>query len=158
MAAKRIDWRYTGTRRRGFLQVLAETYDVDAALAAGPLTWPEMCRLRQMHPEFAEQIEEVISAGYDRLEVALLREAGLGGKIDATLAQALLKQRRMGKADAAIAQRRARGPAPSRRQMMKTILDDIAPLKAAAARGGLLDGRRDAGDSKGGIPGPAPPS
>jgi hypothetical protein len=158
MAAAKMDWRYTATRRRQFLRVLAETYDFDAALAAGPLSWAEACELRALHPEFAERIEEVVAGGYDRLEIALLRAAGLGGKIDPALAQALLKQRRMGKADAVIALRRANGPAPSRTQMMKTILDDIAPLKAAA-RGGYWNGRGgDAATSKVGLPAPGAPS
>lgn len=139
-----LDWRYTETRRRDFVRVLAESYDTEAALAAAALSWPQVCELRARHPDFAERIEEVIAAGYDRLEAALLRHAGLGGTIDPALAQAMLKQRRMGKAEASVAQRRAKGPAPSQRQMIKTILDELDPLKAAA-RGGMLNGRGEAG-------------
>lgn len=140
---RRIDWRHTGTRRKNFLRVLAETYDVEAACAAGPLSWPEVCELRVRYPDFAARFDEVIAAGYDRLEATLLRRAGVGGGAagDLTLAQALLKQRRTGKADSTAGARKAAAP-PSREQLIQSIMDKVAPLKAARARGSERDGGR----------------
>jgi len=171
----RIDWRYTRTRRKNFLRVLAETYDVEAALTAGKLTWPQVCELRVRHPEFAVRFEEVIAAGYDRLEAALLRRAGaaLGAeaadKGDAALATALLKQRRALK-DAAPAARRAGGAQPAsdkgatqrRMELIRPIMGEFTSLQAqvrgkgggdgaqGSAAGGGTSGRRHAGLAKAG--------
>ena len=165
MARRRgqIDWRYTATRRRDFMRVLAETYDLEAALAAGRLTWPEVCELRARHPDFAVRFEEVIDAGYDRLDLVVLRKAGVGAGAeppDATLAQALIKLRRSGRGETAA---RASGSArlrggragkpeadPERDELVARIMAKLAPLKAAAA-GGAFNGhkaghRRPGGD------------
>jgi hypothetical protein len=145
----RIDWRYTETRRRKFLRVLAETYDMEAALTAGRLTWPEVCELRARHPEFAAQFEQVIAAGYDRLEALLLRESGLGrgGQIDLALAQALLKQRRAAKVEAA-AGRAGRGiPEPTRSQKVNHIIKQFELLRAGQGQG--QGGRADANGTGG---------
>jgi hypothetical protein len=133
MARKRIDWRYTATRRRKFLRKLAETYDVEAALGEAELSWAEVCELRVLHPEFAARFEEVIVAGYDRLEAMLLREAGIGAaaKADPALAQALIKLRRTSPARAG----RAGKAGEDREAMIQSIMKMVTPLKAAAAGG-----------------------
>jgi hypothetical protein len=136
----RIDWRYTETRRRTFLRVLAETYDPELACEAGNLSWPQVCELRVRHPDFAAQFDEVIAAGYDRLEAMLLRQAGVGkgAAIDPVLAQALIKQRRMGKPEAAAGAKTAAGR-QNREQLIRSIMEKVVPLKAAQSRGSGLD-------------------
>lgn len=146
MARAGIDWRYTETRRRDFLRTLAETYDVEAALAAGRLTWPQVCELRVRHPDFAVRFEEVIAAGYDRLEAMLLRASGVGAgaKPDQALAQALIKLRRTGRAETARGGRRsfaAPASGADREKMIQSILDKMGPLKSAAA-GGAWNGQK----------------
>jgi hypothetical protein len=140
--AKPLDLRWTKKRREVFLQVLAQTYNPDKACEQAGLTWFQMCELRVRHPDFAIRFDEVIAAGYDRLETKLLREAGVGSgaKVDPALAQALLKQRRAGKADAGAGARKGAAP-QSREQLIQSIMDKLAPLKAARAR----EMRRDGG-------------
>jgi hypothetical protein len=135
-AAGKIDWRYTETRRRVFLRVLAETYDVEAALEAGRLTWPQVCELRARYSAFALRFEEVIAAGYDRLEAMLLREAGIGAgaKADAALAQALLKQRRAARAEAARPSRAAARHA-ARNKHLGAIMGEFETLRAGQKQG-----------------------
>jgi hypothetical protein len=143
----KIDWRYTATRRTVFLTVLADTYDVEAALAEARLTWPEVCELRSRHPDFASRFEEVIVAGYDRVEAMLLRRTGIGrgGKIDLALAQALLKQRRSMRADATAGAAKRAGPRAARSEAIKSIMSEFELLRAGQARGRQNDGRHDGG-------------
>ena len=162
----RVDLRYTKTRRREFLRVLAETYNPDRACAAARLTWPDICELRSLYPDFAARFDEVIAAGYDRLEAMLLRLSGIGGdgKPDLALAQALLKQRRAMKSGAPPGR-----PVPIRERaaMIKTLLDGMGlPSPAAgrradgagsgggagAARGGRATGRRSSPTGRGPTP------
>ena len=143
----RLDWRYTETRRRKFLRVLAETYDVAAALAEARLTWPQVCELRVRHPDFAARFEEVIAAGYDRIEAMLLREAGAGtGRIaKEPLAQALLKQRRALRSEAP---RGRTMPAKERAAMIKATIDMMgracAPAEGRNGNGSAGAGRAGA--------------
>ena len=154
--AGRIDWRYTETRRKKFIEKLAETYDVEAALEHANLTWPQVCELRVRHPDFAARFEEVIVAGYDRIEAMLLKRAGIGGdgEVDLALAQALLKQRRSMRADASAgAARRAIKPG-ARSEAIQSIMNEFELLRAGQGRGGLsngkgLGGRGDAGTAGG---------
>jgi len=162
---KRVDLRYTQTRRRKFITELATSYDPEAACEEAGLDWPTVCRLRVLHPEFAAEWDEVIAAGYDRLELLLLRQAGAGreaasGKSEHELAAALLKQRRALKIDkqmgvrsagAAAAAGRRRG-ARSQEQMLRAVKEQLEPLRAiAAARGSSADG--EAGGPGGNRPG-----
>ncbi|HEY0114671.1 MAG TPA: hypothetical protein VGB54_03015 [Allosphingosinicella sp.] len=135
----KFDWRCTKTRREEFLRVLAETYQTGEALAAAGLTWPQACELRARHPDFAVRWEEVIAAGYDRLEAMLLRHAGLGSgaKLDPALGQALLKQRRAMKAEPRRPRRTAIGKSGRRHKqaLIGKILDTVAPFEAGAGEG-----------------------
>ena len=143
----KIDWRYTETRRRDFLRVLAETYDMEAALAAGRLTWPQVCELRGRHPEFAERFEQVIAAGYDRLEALLLRQSGLGqgGQIDLVLAQALLKQRRAAKAEGTVGRARRGSAEAARSRNVNHIIKQFELLRAGQGQGGKADANGSGG-------------
>lgn len=143
----RIDWRFTERRRRNFLRVLAETYDPDLACAAGRLTWPQVCELRARHPGFAARFDEVIAAGYDRLEAMLLRLSGIGGggKPDLALAQALLKQRRAMKSDAGPGRR---VPVRERAAMIKTLLDSMGLPSPAAGRRADVAEAKPAGEGE----------
>jgi hypothetical protein len=136
-----IDWRYTETRRRKFIAKLAETYDVEASLEHAVLTWPQVCELRVRHPGFAARFEEVIAAGYDRIEAMLLKRAGVGGggggggEGDLAIAQALLKQRRSMRADAgAGAAKRAVKPG-ARSDAIDSIMNEFAMLRAGQRKG-----------------------
>lgn len=156
MAEPRFDWRHTGTKRRKFLQALAETYDVEKALAEGKLTWAQVCELRVRHPDFAVRFDEVIDAGYDRLEAMLLRAAGVGegATPDPAAAQALIKLRRSGReAMSRGAPARGRGgrnarlePGADDRARVDKVLAKLAPLQAAAA-GGAYGGSGGGGGS-----------
>ena len=149
---KRIDWRATGGIRKRFIACLAATYDVEAACAAAGVEWPIICELRVRHPDFAAAFEEVIAAGYDRLEAMLLRRAGAAlaeaeGAGDVQLATNLLKQRRSLKAEPQ-GMRPGRRPgsrtAPARgadrKQLIQSIMNALAPPGAASTRG---DGEDD---------------
>jgi phage protein D len=143
----KINWRYTETRRRNFLRVLAETYDMEAALTEGRLTWPEVCELRARHPEFAERFEQVIAAGYDRIEALLLRESGLGrgGQIDLALAQALLKQRRAAKVEATAARGRRGSAETARSRNVNHIIKQFELLRAGQGQRGKANANGSGG-------------
>jgi hypothetical protein len=136
---KKIDLRWTTGLRKKFIRLLAETYDVEAACAETGLSWPDICTLRVKHPDFAAAFDEVIAAGYDRLEAKLLREAGVGrDEVNPVLGRELLKQRRAANAERAA---RRSGPArPPRAQTIRAILDTVAPLREAAMTGSGMSG------------------
>lgn len=145
-AARRRDLRWTEKRRRRFVRVLAESYDNDAALAAADLTWPEVCELRVRHPDFAARIDEVIVAGFDRLEAALLRVAAAAlaaERPDIALVQAVMKLRRPVRGPAAPGLGSAADRA-ERERRVKRLMDKVAQLHAAQAggRGDGANGRR----------------
>lgn len=144
--------RYTAWRRRLFVEVLAQGYDTDAALAAAGLSWPEVCALRVRHPDFAAQIDEVIVAGFDRLEAALLRVAAAAlaaEKPDVALAQAVMKLRRPARAvtaPASVSAKQAAADRAEREKRVRQLMDNVAQLHAAQARGrgdGVVDERPD---------------
>jgi hypothetical protein len=143
----KIDWRHTKTRRGKFLRVLAETYDVEEALTQARLTWPEVCELRVRYPEFADRFEQVIAAGYDRLEALLLREAGLGrgGTIDLPLAQAMLKQRRAARVEAAAGRTRRAAQPATRSEKVNEIVKQFELLRAGQVGRGKADGKKIGG-------------
>jgi hypothetical protein len=138
----RFDWRFTVTKRKLFIAKLAETYDVEAALGHAGLSWPQVCELRTRHPDFAARFEEVIAAGYDRLETLLLREAGLGGPRikNEALAQALLKQRRAMKPEGA-----GRVSSQRRAATLKAMLEKLGPPDAPPAAGRHFNGSGSSG-------------
>ncbi|HZG41342.1 MAG TPA: hypothetical protein VEY93_00180 [Longimicrobium sp.] len=143
----KIDWRHTNSRRRDFIRVLAETYDVEAALEAGRLSWSEVCELRVRHPDFAARFEDVIVAGYDRIEAMLLKRSGVGGdgKGDLALAQALLKQRRSMRADASAGAAKRAGPRAARSEAIKNIMSEVGLLRAGQRRGRDGNGKEGRG-------------
>ncbi len=137
--------RYNVQRRATFVRVLAESYDIEAALLAAELTWHEVTELRVRHPDFAARIDEVIVAGFDRLEAAFLRVATAAlaaEKPDLNLVQAVLKLRRPARAVAAPARPSAKEEA-ARKGRIETILNKLAQLHAARPGGGG-DGRDEA--------------
>ena len=135
--AKRRCLRWTEKRRKLFVRVLAESYDTDAALKAADLSWPDVCELRVRHPDFAARIDEVIVAGFDRLEAALLRVAAAAlaaEKPDIALVQAVMKLRRPARTAAVPAKENATDRA-AREQRVRRLMDKVAQLHAAQARG-----------------------
>lgn len=143
-APRRRDLRWTEKSRKRFVRVLAESYDNDAAMAAADLTWPEVCELRVRHPDFAARIDEVIVAGFDRLEAALLRVAAAAlaaEKPDMALVQAVMKLRRPVRSGAAPGPGNAADRA-ERERRVKRLMDKVAQLHAAQA-GGRADGAND---------------
>ncbi len=137
---RRLRLCWTKRRKRRFLTRLAETYDMDAACAAAGLDWATICRLRAADPAFAAEWAAVIAAGYDRLEVLLLRRAGAARAadsragedgIDAALARELLKQRAGRKGDApAMPARPAADPRPRHERieaLMRKLTQPVTP-------------------------------
>ena len=109
------------------------------------LSWPEVCELRVRYPEFAARIDEVIVAGFDRLEAALLRVAATAlaaEKPDMALVQAVMKLRRPARAALAPVEENAADRA-AREKRIRTIMDKVAQLHAAQA------GRRGNGPGEG---------
>ncbi len=158
---KRLDWRFPQIRRRRqFIDALAGSYDPEVACATSGLDWPAVCRLRRLYPEFAAEFDEVIAAGYDRLEMQLLRQAGAGAagtgdKAGRELAAALLKQRRALRSEKEAALRRVagasaggRGSARSREQLVQAVKAQLAPLRAAAAAQAAARGELEHGETK----------
>lgn len=139
---KRVNLRWTVTRRKRFLAELAASYDVEAACRVAELDWPTVCLLRVRHPEFAAAFADVIAAGYDRLEAMLLRQAGAASAQptaqQTALAQLLLRQRGTDKAGRAGSggkpgAKPAHEPSrrPSKDALIDTIIAKTAPLRAA---------------------------
>lgn len=142
---KKIDWRWTNTIRKDFIRGLAETYDVDRALAEAQVAWTDICRLRSMYPRFAAEIEEVIAAGYDRLEIGVLRQAGAAmnatpSAADLALARELLKQRRAIKAPAASAAATRKAAGADKEAQVQAIMARLAPLRPPPTRGDFRNG------------------
>ena len=135
--AKRRCLRWTERKRKLFVRVLAESYDTDAALKAADLSWPEVCELRVRHPDFAARIDAVIVAGFDRLEAAMLRVAAAAlaaEKPDIALVQAVMQLRRPARAAAVPVKENAADRA-EREQRVRRLMDKVAQLHAAQAKG-----------------------
>ena len=66
---------WTKTRREAFLAELAQSCNIRRAIAAAGMTQSSSYRLRQRDPVFAQQWQDALTLGYERLELALLRRA-----------------------------------------------------------------------------------
>lgn len=71
--ARKNGW--TKTRRAAFLAELAQSCNVARAHAAAGMGRGSAYLLRRRDPEFAAQWQQALEAGYERLEMALLRRA-----------------------------------------------------------------------------------
>lgn len=158
-------------RKRRFLDHLAETYDVDGACAAAWLCWIDMCQLRDEEPDFAAKWDRIIAAGYERIEIMLLRLGGAAGgeqelAPDIAVARELVKRRAVRRARPGAA-----APKPNKEREIAAIMRRLGAIgpandrkddadEAGAAVAGLVGGTRLASPRKGkrqaqAAPGPA---
>lgn len=72
---RRVTHGWTDARRAAFLDQVAATCNMAAALAAVGMTKTGLYALRRRDPVFAEQMRNAMLVGYERLEAELLRKA-----------------------------------------------------------------------------------
>ncbi len=72
---RRVVHGWTDARQAAFLDQIAATCNMAAALAAVGMTKPGLYALRRRDPVFAEQMRNAMLVGYERLEAELLRKA-----------------------------------------------------------------------------------
>ena len=130
---RRLRKRDPGAAKRDFLDHLAQTYDVDGACAAAGLLWIDMCELRDEDPDFAAKWDRIRAAGYERIEIMLLRLGGAAGAADEkepdlAIARELVKQR------ASRLRRRGAGagaPKPNKEREIGAILRRLGAIRAS---------------------------